>query len=240
MLIWCYDEHGGYYDHVPPPAAVPPDDIKPMLGPNDPVAGYDQYGFRVPAAIVSPFARRDYAAMPYADDGNCTIGPSPNGNQAADDEINHASHELMEAVTDPYVSDPSKRAWQGDGGASDENADKCAYNTSLVLDGGQATERFNGHYYDVQKEWSNTSSVYASNICLPSNGRHPTNDVNPSAGLPGVSVKAGGLDFSPGEHVRVVYKTGLAAPNDQVVLCPLAPVAASDGTFVCAGNVPPL
>ena len=21
MLIWTYDEHGGYYDHVPPPAA---------------------------------------------------------------------------------------------------------------------------------------------------------------------------------------------------------------------------
>ena len=27
LLIWCYDEHGGYYDHVPPPAAVEPDDV---------------------------------------------------------------------------------------------------------------------------------------------------------------------------------------------------------------------
>ncbi len=27
LLIWLYDEHGGYYDHVPPPAAVPPDDV---------------------------------------------------------------------------------------------------------------------------------------------------------------------------------------------------------------------
>ena len=26
LLIWTYDEHGGYYDHVAPPAAVPPDD----------------------------------------------------------------------------------------------------------------------------------------------------------------------------------------------------------------------
>ena len=24
LLIWTYDEHGGYYDHVAPPAAVPP------------------------------------------------------------------------------------------------------------------------------------------------------------------------------------------------------------------------
>ena len=23
LLIWCYDEHGGYYDHVPPPAGGP-------------------------------------------------------------------------------------------------------------------------------------------------------------------------------------------------------------------------
>src|SRR4029079_7933602 len=27
LLIWVYDEHGGYYDHVPPPAAVLPDDV---------------------------------------------------------------------------------------------------------------------------------------------------------------------------------------------------------------------
>ena len=27
LLIWLYDEHGGYYDHVPPPAAVEPDDV---------------------------------------------------------------------------------------------------------------------------------------------------------------------------------------------------------------------
>ncbi len=28
LLIWVYDEHGGYYDHVPPPPAVPPDDVE--------------------------------------------------------------------------------------------------------------------------------------------------------------------------------------------------------------------
>ena len=57
LLIWCYDEHGGYYDHVPPPAAVAPDNVPPMLGPGDIMAGYDRYGFRVPAVVVSPFAR---------------------------------------------------------------------------------------------------------------------------------------------------------------------------------------
>jgi phospholipase C len=57
LLVWTYDEHGGYYDHVPPPAAIPPDAIKPRLGPNDPPGGYDIYGPRVPAVVVSGHAR---------------------------------------------------------------------------------------------------------------------------------------------------------------------------------------
>jgi len=81
LLIWTYDENGGYYDHVAPPPAEPPDDvqgrslvahpswlrtlIKPVFPgyvkhaqdlvcePNQ----YDNYGFRVPAVIISPYAR---------------------------------------------------------------------------------------------------------------------------------------------------------------------------------------
>ena len=55
LLVWCYDEHGGYYDHVPPPPAIEPDDVRPRT--DDPDARYDRYGFRVPAVIVSPYAR---------------------------------------------------------------------------------------------------------------------------------------------------------------------------------------
>jgi phospholipase C len=83
LLIWTYDENGGYYDHVAPPPAVPPDEIhgrslvahqsllrsvlkvlfpgyvrhaeKLVAGPG----AYDTYGFRVPAVIVSPYARPD-------------------------------------------------------------------------------------------------------------------------------------------------------------------------------------
>jgi len=61
MLIITYDEHGGYYDHVPPPAAIPPDKIKPILLPGEPVYdGFARYGFRVPSVIVSPYAKRDH------------------------------------------------------------------------------------------------------------------------------------------------------------------------------------
>jgi phospholipase C len=91
LLIWTYDEHGGYFDHVPPPAAVPPDDVlgrSPLTSPawarslvkkffphylagvadedTGPVR-YDRYGFRVPAVIVSPYARPGYVTSEVFD-----------------------------------------------------------------------------------------------------------------------------------------------------------------------------
>jgi hypothetical protein len=57
LLIWLYDEHGGYYDHVPPPAAIPPDSIKPKIGPHDYPGAYNIYGPRVPAVVASPYSK---------------------------------------------------------------------------------------------------------------------------------------------------------------------------------------
>jgi phospholipase C len=58
-----YDEHGGLYDHVPPPPACVPDDKKPVDKNNKPLTGaFDRYGFRVPLLVVSPYAKRGYVA----------------------------------------------------------------------------------------------------------------------------------------------------------------------------------
>jgi phospholipase C len=57
-----YDEHGGYYDHVPPPRAIKPDSTAPRLAAGDIPGGYDRYGFRVPFVVVSPWARPNYAS----------------------------------------------------------------------------------------------------------------------------------------------------------------------------------
>jgi phospholipase C len=57
LLVWLYDEHGGNYDHVPPPAAIPPDAIPPKLSHSNAPGGYDIYGPRVPAVVVSGHAR---------------------------------------------------------------------------------------------------------------------------------------------------------------------------------------
>jgi phospholipase C len=74
LLIITYDEHGGFYDHVPPPAAVPPGDDNRNSGHNpgeDPKLGgnlgtgtfaFDRYGVRVPAVVVSPFIARGTVA----------------------------------------------------------------------------------------------------------------------------------------------------------------------------------
>ncbi|MCL4448543.1 MAG: alkaline phosphatase family protein [Actinobacteria bacterium] len=63
LFVYTYDEHGGYYDHVPPPPAVKPDNIAPEIKvPPDKPGGFDRYGFRVPAGIVSPYAKGDYVS----------------------------------------------------------------------------------------------------------------------------------------------------------------------------------
>ena len=60
LLVWLYDEHGGYYDHVAPPPAPLPDAIAPVLGAGDFPGRYDQYGVRVPAVAVSAWSRPSY------------------------------------------------------------------------------------------------------------------------------------------------------------------------------------
>jgi phospholipase C len=51
LLLIVYDEHGGLYDHVRPPRAIPPDAV-----PCDtPRFDFSRLGVRVPAILVSPY-----------------------------------------------------------------------------------------------------------------------------------------------------------------------------------------
>ncbi|MHB8263225.1 MAG: alkaline phosphatase family protein [Acidimicrobiales bacterium] len=61
-LVITYDEHGGYFDHVPPPSAVPPDNIAPDAPQDEQYDGFARYGFRVPTIVVSPYAKPDYVS----------------------------------------------------------------------------------------------------------------------------------------------------------------------------------
>jgi phospholipase C len=51
LLVIVYDEHGGLYDHIAPPAAVSPDGINSA----NPFFAFDRLGVRVPAILVSPY-----------------------------------------------------------------------------------------------------------------------------------------------------------------------------------------
>lgn len=52
LLIVTYDEHGGFYDHVPPPTTVAPDGWRPREFAS---FNFSRLGPRVPAVLVSPW-----------------------------------------------------------------------------------------------------------------------------------------------------------------------------------------
>ena len=56
VLFINFDEWGGFFDHVPPPAAAIPDATR-AAGDTDGLRG-----FRTPALLISPFARRGHTA----------------------------------------------------------------------------------------------------------------------------------------------------------------------------------
>jgi phospholipase C len=79
LLIWLYDEHGGYYDHVAPPPAPDPDGVpardpiervfllrllrnttwgRQIVAADSGPTTFDRLGFRVPAVLVSPYSRQ--------------------------------------------------------------------------------------------------------------------------------------------------------------------------------------
>ncbi|XP_040379779.1 non-specific phospholipase C6-like [Oryza brachyantha] len=78
LLIVTYDEHGGFYDHVPPPnVGVPsPDGIR---GPLPFFFRFDRLGVRVPTIMVSPWIRKG------------TVVGRPPGGPTATSEYEHSS-----------------------------------------------------------------------------------------------------------------------------------------------------
>jgi len=103
--------------------------------------------------------------MPYATSSNvggytCSSNQSPNSDTTADSTLNIASHEIVEAITDPTI-----QAWYDAGGY--EIADECSF-TFGASSGNPGTEYnqvINGHDYYLQEEFSD--DAYATN---PSDG----------------------------------------------------------------------
>ncbi len=98
-----------------------------------------------------------YAAMPYnaAWPAGCTNQTkSPNGDAAADAEVNTLTHEIEETHTDAMGN-----AWFDRRGY--ENADKCAWNwgtTSTDANGGVYNVTIGGRHYLIQQNWVNAGA----------------------------------------------------------------------------------
>ncbi|KAI3893420.1 hypothetical protein MKW92_045376 [Papaver armeniacum] len=56
LFIITYDEHGGFYDHVPTPTGVPSPDG--LVGPDPYKFQFDRLGVRVPTIMISPWIER--------------------------------------------------------------------------------------------------------------------------------------------------------------------------------------
>jgi phospholipase C len=52
LLVVTYDEHGGFFDHVPPPTA--PDERA--------AEGFGQLGFRVPTLVMGPYVKEGHVS----------------------------------------------------------------------------------------------------------------------------------------------------------------------------------
>lgn len=102
LFIITYDEHGGFFDHVPTPVkGVPsPDGI---VGPDPFFFKFDRLGVRVPTIMVSPWIEKG------------TVVHGPNGVPSPNSEYEHSSipatmKKLFDLPT-PYLT--NRDAWAG-------------------------------------------------------------------------------------------------------------------------------
>jgi len=68
LFVIFYDEHGGFFDHVPPPKAPSPDDI-PAYDVQPPFY-FNRFGIRIPMVMVSPYIKKGYVPTVPDDNSN--------------------------------------------------------------------------------------------------------------------------------------------------------------------------
>ena len=114
LLVFTYDEHGGYYDHVPPPVALSPGDgTHPQVAQGQSTYGddYTIYGVRVPAVIVSPYAKASFVSHTVYDHTSWLATIQRKWNLPAltfrDANANHLGDCLVASGAPPFATPPA-------------------------------------------------------------------------------------------------------------------------------------
>jgi phospholipase C len=94
LLIITYDEHGGFYDHVPPPTTT---DERPE---------FQQLGFRVPSLVVGPFVRRGCVDSTQLEHVSVISTATRRFGLAPLNERVTATNDVSSAINPAYLSDP--------------------------------------------------------------------------------------------------------------------------------------
>ena len=104
VLLLTWDEHGGFFDHRVPPAAVPPGDANTngarAAKPRN--FAFDRLGVRVPALLISPWAPRGKTGSQlFANNGAVGQGTAPDA--AHGTAFDHAS--IVRSVRETFGID---------------------------------------------------------------------------------------------------------------------------------------
>lgn len=116
VLIVTYDEHGGFFDHEPPPIAVPPGDA--ISDPANDHHGFkfDRLGVRVPAVIISPLIPQgvvdstktyDHSSIPATLERLFGLSPLTDRDAAANDILHLFTLPAPRTNTPTVLPDPA-------------------------------------------------------------------------------------------------------------------------------------
>ncbi|HYL58507.1 MAG TPA: alkaline phosphatase family protein [Candidatus Acidoferrales bacterium] len=159
VLLITYDEHGGFFDHVTPPATVSPGDKVTDPENNHHRFDFTQLGVRVPAVVVSPLIPRgtidhtvyDHASVPATLEKMFNLRPMTNRDRMANTFTHLFSLATPRTDAPLTLPDPPDSNAAGEeaaalraaGSAIDEDAEEAApvdatlrgfLNSSFVLD----------------------------------------------------------------------------------------------------------
>ena len=138
MLLITFDEHGGFYDHVVPPKAVPPGDLINL----DYVQNhfqFDQLGVRVPAIVISPLIKQgvidhtvyDHTSMLATTEKLFGIGNLTNRDKTANDYLHLFSLDTPRTDTPSSLPNPANSGFKCDD--DDESSEQLMSSRSELI-----------------------------------------------------------------------------------------------------------